>query len=76
MNKKFKKLISSFSNSVNRYIRLEYNKKYYRCYFDNPNICDEVISLITKYYLGGNTVPYTAGQVVDFIKSKYFNQIG
>lgn len=70
MNKKANKQIASFFQSVSSYIKQEYKSRYYRFYND-PVIIDEMIQLTSNYYWGGNTVPSTAGDMVDYMKSKY-----
>ncbi len=70
MNKKSNKLVSKFFKSVSLYIKREYKSRYYRFYND-PVVIDEMLKLTSSYYWGGNNVPNTAGDVVDYIKSKY-----
>jgi hypothetical protein len=58
-----------FHDTVRIYIRKEYKKIYYQFLCNNKDGNLQV--LIDRYYWGGNTVPFTAGQIIDFIKSKY-----
>lgn len=69
-SKKLQKEIDRFYLSVKAYIILEYRTVYNEIYTD-PKISKEVKKLSIDYYFGGNTVPFTAGQVVDYVKSKY-----
>jgi hypothetical protein len=69
-NKKVQQLIGLFSASVRKYILLEYKSAYYDIYAD-VDITRDVRTLIVEYYWGGNNVPFTAGQVVDYVRSKY-----
>lgn len=56
--------------NVYSYIGMEYKPKYAKL-FANSDISEKLADLITQYYWGGNSVPFTAGQVVDLLKSKY-----
>ena len=69
-SKKLQKDIDRFYLLVKAYIILEYRTVYNEIYTD-PKISKEVKKLSIDYYFGGNTVPFTAGQVVDYVKSKY-----
>ena len=69
-NKKLEIAIGKFSAKVRVYILLEYRGVYYDIY-NSVKITRDVRKLATEYYLGGNTVPFTAGQIVDYVKSKY-----
>ena len=69
-SKKLQKDVDAFYLSVKVYIILEYRTIYNVIYTD-INISKEVKRLSIDYYFGGNTVPFTAGQVVDYVKSKY-----
>ncbi len=71
--KKYSKLevqIGKFSAHVRAYILMEYRSAYNHIY-SNINITRDARKLCTEYYLGGNTVPFTAGQIVDYARSKY-----
>ena len=70
MNKKANKHIACFFKSVSNYIKKEYKSRYYRFYND-PVVIDEMIRLTANYYWGGNSVPSTAGDIVDYMRSKY-----
>jgi hypothetical protein len=65
MNKKLKKQLISFKNSVGFYIKQEYRPKYSRYYKD---YCVSIKHIVESYYLGGNSVPETAGAVVSYVK--------
>jgi hypothetical protein len=70
MNKKANKLVATFFKSVSLYMKREYKSRYYRFYND-PVFIDEMMRLTSSYYWGGSSVPNTAGDVIDYIKSKY-----
>lgn len=72
MNEKAQQLICDFYNSVWEYMQQEYAPRWSRLY-KNKDILDDMIRLTGEYYLGGNTVPFTAGQIIDLLKSKYKN---
>lgn len=72
MNKKAQHLVSNFYNNVCDYMKLEYKPRWAKLY-KNPEILDDMIKLTSEYYFGGNTVPFTAGQIVDLLRSKYGN---
>ena len=59
-----------FYMNVYSYIDMEYKPKYAKL-FANSDISEKLTDLVTQYYWGGNSVPFTAGQVVDLLKSKY-----
>ena len=69
-NKKLRAAVGKFSASIRTYILLEYRGVYNDIY-SNIKVNREVRKLVTEYYLGGNTVPFSAGQVVDYARSKY-----
>lgn len=73
MNKKAQKLICDFYNSVWEYMKAEYKPRWARLY-NSEKILDDMIYLTGEYYLGGNTVPFTAGQIVDLLRTKYGNK--
>lgn len=70
MNENAQRLICEFYNSVWNYMKLEYKPKWAKLY-NSEQILDDMIRLTGEYYLGGNTVSFTAGQIVDLLKSKY-----
>lgn len=70
MNRKAQKLVNKFYNSVWRYMKKEYKPKWYKLY-NSEELLDSMIQLTSEYYFGGNTVPNTAGDIVDLLKSKY-----
>lgn len=59
-----------FYLGVYSYIGMEYKPKYSRIFADS-SMSEQLVDLVTQYYWGGNSIPFTAGQVVDLIKSKY-----
>ena len=67
---KARALAHCFYMDVYSYILSEYTPRIARLYTDSP-IAGDLVDLIDQYYWGGNTVPFTAGQVVDLLKSKY-----
>ena len=70
MNEKSHQLVCDFYNSVWEYMRAEYKPKWARIY-NSEKLLDDMIHLTSEYYFGGNSVPFTAGQIVDLLKSKY-----
>ncbi len=70
MNKKANKLVANFFQSVSVYMKQEYKSRYYKFYND-PIVIDEMTRLTSSYYWGGNSVPSAAGDMVDYMKSKY-----
>lgn len=69
-NKKLEIAIGRFSAKIRAYILMEYRGVYNDIY-SSVKINRDVRKLSTEYYFGGNTVPFTAGQIVDYVKSKY-----
>jgi hypothetical protein len=59
-----------FYMQVYSYISMEY-KPQYRKLFANSDLSEKLTDLVTQYYWGGNSVPFTSGQIVDLLKSKY-----
>ena len=70
MNEKSHQLVCDFYNNVWEYMKAEYKPKWARIY-NSEKILDDMILLTSQYYFGGNSVPMTAGQIVDLLKSKY-----
>lgn len=62
--------VHEFYMSVYNYIHMEYKPRYAKL-VANSDISEKIADLITQYYWGGNNVQFTAGQVVDLLKSKY-----
>jgi len=62
--------VGKFSAKVRKYILIEYNQTYHHIY-SNLALQKEVKKLMSKYYWGGNNIPFTAGQIVDYVRSKY-----
>jgi hypothetical protein len=60
----------SFYMSVYSYITMEYKPSYSKILADS-DISEMLVDFITRYYWGGNTVQFTAGQTIDLIKIKY-----
>lgn len=67
---KARKYAHQFYMSVYSYISMEYKPSYSKLFADS-DISEKLTDLVTQYYWGGNSVPFTAGQVVDLLKSKY-----
>lgn len=72
MNDKAQQLVCDFYNSVWEYMQAEYKPKWAKIY-NSEKLLDDMIYLTGQYYFGGNSVPMTAGQIVDLLKSKYGN---
>ena len=72
MNKKKRgyRYVHQFYMTVYAYIEMEYKPKYSKLFADS-DISEKLTDLDTQYYWGGNSVPFTAGQIVDLLKSKY-----
>jgi len=70
MNEKAQQQICDFYNSVWEYMRMEYKPRWSRLY-NSEDLLDDMILLTGEYYFGGNSVPFTAGQIVDLLRSKY-----
>jgi|694.fasta_scaffold15669_32 hypothetical protein len=78
MSKKRKKSINSqasqmahsFYMRVYSYINMEYKPKYAKIFADSED-STRIVDLVNTYFWGGNTIQFTAGQIVDLIKSKY-----
>lgn len=70
MNQKAQRLVCDFYNSVWNYMKMEYKPKWARLYH-RDDILDYMIRLTSEYYFGGNSVPFTAAQIVDLLRSKY-----
>jgi hypothetical protein len=62
--------VHQFYMNVYSYIHMEYKPKYAKL-FANSDLSEKLADLVTQYYWGGNNVPFTAGQIVDLLKSKY-----
>jgi hypothetical protein len=69
MNEELKTQIIHFMNTVGWYIMLEYGFEYNLCWHDKDILNNTIYPLIAKYYMGGNTVPETAYQVVCKVKT-------
>lgn len=70
MNENAQRLVCDFYNSVCEYMKAEYKPKWARLY-NSEELLNDMIYLTGEYYFGGNTVAFTAGQIVDLLKSKY-----
>ena len=73
MNEKAQQMVCDFYNSVWEYMQNEYKPKWANMY-NSEELLDDMILLTSEYYFGGNTVPFTTGQIVDLLKSKYGKQ--
>ena len=69
MNEKMHNDIVMFFNSVGDYIQLEYKPKYYKAFFKEQH-SSKLLNLVGEYYMGGNNVVNTAGDVVRYIQHK------
>jgi hypothetical protein len=69
MNESVNQAICDFYNSVLKYMKMEYKPKWARLY-NAENTLDEMIMITGQYYLGGNNVVDTAGDIVSFLKKK------
>lgn len=74
MNKKYNSQASKMSHcfymQVYSYISMEYKPKYARLFADSEDSL-KIVDLVNSYFWGGNTAQFTAGQIVDLMKSKY-----
>ena len=70
-SKKLQKAVSSFRVNVKKYILLEYGQQAFHHIYNSVKATKDANKLCVEYYLGGNTVPFTAGQIVDYARSKY-----
>lgn len=64
------KYVHQFYMSVYTYISMEYKPKYCRLFADSE-MSENITDLVAQYYWGGNSVPFTAGQIIDLLKSKF-----
>jgi hypothetical protein len=70
MNKPVQQAIYEFHYHVWQYMKDEYKPKWAKLY-DAEDTLDEMFNLDGQYYLGGNNVPDTAGDIVRLLKRKY-----
>jgi hypothetical protein len=70
MNKKLHNQLTNFINSVSRYLDMEYHPKYYNTFNKDKNLV-RIFDFVTGRYLGGNNVPDTAHDIVEFIDKHY-----
>lgn len=70
MNEKAQQMVCDFYNSVYHYMKDEYKPKWAKIY-NSHELLNDMIYLTGEYYFGGNSVPFTAGQIVDLLRSKY-----
>lgn len=68
MNDKMASNIACFMNRVGDYLHMEYSPKYYKQYTKDKNLA-KMFDIISKYYMGGNTVPDTAAYIVRIISN-------
>ena len=61
---------ADFYVSVYAYLMSEYSPKIVSL-FNNSPISKKIVHLVSQYYWGGNSVPNTAGDIADLIRSKY-----
>ena len=69
MKESVNQAICDFYNSVWKYMKAEYKPKWARLYNAQGSL-DEMIKLTREYYLGGNNVPDTAGDIIRLLKQK------
>ncbi|NDC31039.1 MAG: hypothetical protein EBZ58_08930 [Bacteroidetes bacterium] len=70
MNEQAKQAISDFYNDVWNYMKMEYKPKWAKLY-NAENTLGDMIQLTGRYYLGGNNVVDTAGDIVRLLKKKH-----
>jgi hypothetical protein len=70
MKESVNQAICNFYNSVWNYMKAEYKPKWARLYNAQGSL-EEMIQLTGQYYLGGNNVPDTAGDIVRLLKKKH-----
>ena len=70
MSKPVQQAIYEFHCSVWKYMKDEYKPKWAKLY-DAEETLNEMIDLTGQYYLGGNNVVDTAGDIVRLLKKKY-----
>ena len=70
-SKTLQKAVSSFRVNVKKYILAEYGEDTFHHIYGNVKATKDANKLCVEYYLGGNTVPFTAGQIVDYVRSKF-----
>ena len=70
MNESVNQAICDFYNSVWNYMKAEYKPKWARLY-NAKNTLDEMIQITGQYYLGGNNVVDTTGDIVRLLKKKH-----
>lgn len=70
MSKPVQQAIYEFHYSVWRYMKDEYKPKWAKLY-DAEETLNEMIDLTGQYYLGGNNVVDTAGDIVRLLRNKY-----
>lgn len=69
INSKASQMAYSFYMGVYSYINMEYKPKYAKIFADSEDSI-RIVDLVNQYFWGGNTIQFTAGQIVDLIKSK------
>jgi hypothetical protein len=70
MNESVNQAICDFYNSVWDYMKAEYKPKWARLY-NAEDTLDEMIQITGQYYLGGNNVVDTTGDIVRLLKNKH-----
>ena len=69
MNKPVQQAIYEFHYHVWNYMKAEYKPKWARLY-NSEDTLDEMIQITGQYYLGGNNVVDTAGDIVTLLKKR------
>jgi hypothetical protein len=72
MNEQVHQAICDFYNSVWQYMKMEYKPRWARLY-NHEKTLDQMIQITGEYYLGGNTVPNTAGDIIAMLKKQAKN---
>jgi hypothetical protein len=70
MNESVNRAICDFYNSVWNYMKAEYKPKWAK-FYNAENTLNEMIQLTGEYYLGGNNIPDTAGDIVVLLKRRH-----
>jgi hypothetical protein len=69
MNQKAEESVNYFFNLVGMYMKAEYEEKYSDRYGHIPTI-HKMRNIVARYYWGGNSVPDTAGIMVEYFKQQ------
>jgi hypothetical protein len=61
--------IHNFYLRVYSYINSEYHPKYVKLFADSE-ISTEIVDVVAKCYFYSHSIPFVAGQIIDYIKVK------